>query len=478
MFKKLSVKIAVYTMLVLILTIGAATFFYASNAKKLYVHNEKDIMEKALISLNKINFSRNIPKIDDFLEEYYEQTYDLYICDENLAPVFSTKRSAKTADIIKAIFYDSIDEFSENCKPTVQNEDKRNEVIVLKAKIENYGKNYYVFIEQSLKTNDSVFTYTNRFLLIMVCGFVIISGILVIFMLRRTTKSLTRLSEVTTRISKGDYTARYNGKIENDEIGVLANNLNLMADKISENLNSLNNYNFLLKEDNKRMTEYENMRKRVLTNITHELKTPLAIISSQIEMMTVTKDDNKKLYYYNSALEEIDKMSKLISRLLNFQAGEKNVFENETKTLKLDKIIKSLCKKCEPLLATKQLTLETDIRPFEIESSNEIIEHIFDNYIMNAIQNCRKKGKIKVGLIADDFKCRLSVFNEGKPIPDEKKEKIWTDFYKSAPSKEADRHSGIGLFIIKEISLINHDECGFENKNNGVEFRYDFNLVK
>lgn len=478
MFKRLSVKIASYTMLVLILTIGLVTLIYAANAKKLYIHNEKDIMEKAVVSLNKINFSKNITKIDDFLEEYYEQTYDLYICDDELVPVYSTKRSSKTADIIKSIFYDCIDEFGENSKPETQSEGERNESIVLKAKIKNYGKSYYVFIEQSLKTNDSVFTYTNRFLMIMVCGFVIISGVLVIFMLRRTTKSLTRLSEVTTDISNGDYTARYSGKIAKDETGVLANNLNLMADKISENLNSLNNYNFLLKEDNKRMTEYENMRKRVLTNITHELKTPLAIISSQIEMMTVTKDDNKKLYYYNSALEEIDKMSKLISRLLNFQAGEKNVFQNETKLLKLDRVIKSLCKKCEPLLASKQLTLEADINPVEIESSKEIIEHIFDNYIMNAIQNCTKNGKIKVSLTADEFKCRLSVFNEGKPIPDGKKEKIWTDFYKSAPTKDVDRHSGIGLFIIKEISLINRDECGFENKNNGVEFHYDFNLVK
>ena len=462
-------------MTVLIITIGAVSFLYISNAKSLYISNEKDVMKHALKQLNSISFSSNISKIDDFLEVYYEQTYDLFICDSNLSAVYSTKRSARTDDIIKEIFYDNIDDFKENSAPEILNQNKRDESIVLKTKLKNHGKTYYVYIEQSLKTTDSVFAYSNRFLLIMLGAFVIVSGILMFALTHSTTKSVTRLSEVTTKISKGDYSARYSGKIGKDEIGVLANNFNSMADTISEYVNSLNNYNFLLKEDNKRMTEYEDMRKRVLTNITHELKTPLAIISSQIEMMNLTKDSEKKLYYYNSALEEIEKMSKLISRLLNIQAGEKTIFESEIKKIRLDEMINELCKKSELLLKAKGIKLETDIEPYEIEASPQNIEHIFDNYLMNAIQYCKNQHKIKVSLKTDDYKCRLSVYNEGSCISEVDGERIWTDFYKSKHSKEQEKHSGIGLFIVKEISLINHDECGFANHKNGVEFWYDFN---
>lgn len=462
-------------MIVLIVTIGASAVLYTINAKALYVSNEKDIMKRAVKQLNSLDFSKNVSKIDDFLASYDEQTYDLYICDTDLSVVYSTKRSAQTDDIIKEIFYDSIDDYKENSSPITLNENKRDESIVLKSKLKNHGKSYYVYIEQSLKTTDSVFSYSNRFLLLILGAFIIASGILMFALTHRATKSITRLSEVTTKISKGDYSARYSGKIKKDEIGVLAKNLNSMADTISEYVNSLNNYNFLLKEDNKRMTEYEDMRKRVLTNITHELKTPLAIISSQIEMMNLTKDNEKKLYYYNSALEEIDKMSQLISRLLNIQAGEKTIFESDVEIIKLDEKIKALCKKSDLLLKAKGIKLETDIMPYEIEASPQNIEHIFDNYLMNAIQYCKPHQKIKVSLKPDEFKCRLSVFNEGSHISKEDGENIWTDFYQSKHSKDKEKHSGIGLFIVKEISLINHDECGYENHDNGVEFWYDFN---
>ncbi len=463
-------------MVVLILTIGAISFLYTSNAKSLYIANEKDVMKQAVKQLNSYNFGKNVSKIDEFLEIYYEQTYDLYICDSDLSVIYSTKRSAQTDDIVKEIFYERIDDYKSNSVPITVNENNSDESIVLKAKLKNSGKTYYVYIEQSLKTTDSVFTYTNRFLLLMLSAFIIASGILMFVLIHRETNSITQLSTLTTKISKGDYSARFSGKIKKDEIGVLAKNFNSMADTISEYVNSLNNYNFLLKEDNKRMTEYEDMRKRVLTNITHELKTPLAIISSQIEMMNLTKDSEKKLYYYNSALEEIDKMSQLISRLLNIQAGEKTIFENEVEIIQLDDMIKALCKKSELLLKAKGIKLETDIMPYEIEAAPQNIEHIFDNYLMNAIQYCKHNQKIKVSLKADDFKCRLSVFNEGSHISKADGENIWTDFYKSKHAKDQEKHSGIGLFIVKEISLINHDDCGFENHDNGVEFWYDFNI--
>lgn len=476
MFKKLSVKLAVYIVLILVLIIGGVSALYAVNSKDLYIGNQKSLMSAVVKELNNIDFDKEIDKINDFMDKYYEQTYDLYICDEDITPVFSTKRMIDTADVIKEIFIDKIDDFKENSTPVFYDKSQdRYERIVLKTKVNNYGKTYYIFIEESLRTSDAVVDFTNRFLIKLIIIFIVVSGIVVFILINRTTRSLRTLSDVAAKISEGDYSVRYNGKITNDEVGVLASNLNFMADTIAENVNDLKNYNFLLKEDISRMSEYENMRKRVLTNVTHELKTPLAIISSQIEMMTVTKNDEKKKYYYESAMDEIDKMSKLISRLLNFSAGEKVIFENKKIKINLGGYIKNLCDKSMIIIESKNIKFEETLEDCEIIASPEHVEHIFNNYFMNAMQYGVDGGLIEVCVKKQKDCCRLSVFNEGSHIDEDESEKIWTDFYRSPTNISFDsKKVGIGLFIVKEISLINHDRCGFINRQGGVEFWYDF----
>ena len=476
MFKRLSVKLAVYIVLILVLIIGGVSALYAVNSKDLYISNQKSLMSSVVKELNNIDFDKEIENINEFLIKYYEQTYELYICDEDITPVFSTKRMVDTAEIIKRLFIDEIDEYKENNSPVFfEKSDDRYERIVLKTKVNNHGKIYYIFIEESLRTSDAVVDFTNSFLVKLIVIFIIVSGIVVFILINRTTRSLRTLSDVAAKISEGDYSVRYNGKITNDEVGVLASNLNFMANTIAENVNDLKNYNFLLKEDNSRMSEYESMRKRVLTNVTHELKTPLAIISSQIEMMTVTKSDEKKKYYYESAMDEIDKMSKLISRLLNFSAGEKVIFENEKTEINLGEYIKNLCDKSITVIKSKNVKFKEMLEDCKIIASLEHIEHIFNNYLMNAIQYGAEGGLIEVCVKKQKDYCRLSVFNEGSSIDESESEKIWTDFYRVQTGIAQDsKKVGIGLFIVKEISLINHDRCGFINRQGGVEFWYDF----
>ncbi len=476
MIKKLSLKLAIYIMIILVLIVGGISLLYATNSKELYIQSQEKLMSSVVKELNNIDFKNQTDSINVFLDKYYKQTYELYICDDEITPIFSTKRMLDANDIVKNVFIDKIDEFSEENLPVLQiDETGRHEQITLRTKVDNFGSTYYVYIEESLKTSDAVFAHTNRYFVMMVVGFIVLSGVLVFLLINSTTKSLRELSDVANKLSEGDYSVRYSGKITNDEVGVLAKNLNFMADTIAENVNNLNNYNFLLKEDNSRMSEYENMRKRVLTNVTHELKTPLAIISSQIEMMTVTKSDEKKKYYYQSAMDEIDKMSKLISKLLNFSAGEKGIFENECEEIDLKEFIEKLCKNSEIFLKSKKLKFEKDINSAKVVIPKEHIEHIFNNYIMNAVQYSSQNSKIFVGVKPLKNCVRLSVFNEGSFVKEEDGEKIWTDFYKTNSTGANDTNRvGIGLFIVKEISLINHDKCGFINRDNGVEFWYDF----
>ena len=230
MKRRLSLKLAFYIMLILVLIAGSISLLYAANSKELYINSEKKLMSNVIKELNKIDFENNTDEINLFLDEYYEQMYELYICDEEITPVFSTKRMMDTTDVIKRRFLDNIDEYKENNRPLfMQNEPDRYERIVLKVKVNNFGKTYYIYIEESLRTIDSVFSYTNQFLVVMIVSFVLICALAVIILTNRTTRSLRELSDVATKISEGNYSVRYNGKITSDEVGVLAKNLNFMA---------------------------------------------------------------------------------------------------------------------------------------------------------------------------------------------------------------------------------------------------------
>ena len=110
-----------------------------------------------------------------------------------------------------------------------------------------------------------------------------------------------------------------------NELGELSSEINLMEDKIQQNINDLNNYNYLLLRQNRDMAEFEDMRKKLVSNITHELKTPLAIISSQVELLQYEYDETKKDYYFTSILEETDKMSRLISSILQNSRMENKI---------------------------------------------------------------------------------------------------------------------------------------------------------
>ncbi len=100
------------------------------------------------------------------------------------------------------------------------------------------------------------------------------------------------------------------------------------------------------------------------------------------------------------------------------------------------------------------------------------MEHVFKNYLSNAVQNAEKNTKITVSLKEIDGAVRLSIENQGKQIPPDMEEKIWTEAFTTSPN--GTESTGLGLFIVREISLMEHTKCGFENTDKGVCFRFDF----
>ncbi len=470
MKNKLTIKLI--TIIVASITLIAAVliplYFYLQ--PKMYIRQEA---QKVSV------FSEKLKKAEPFnsakLKKVFDNSgvaYRVYIFDENYEPYFTSFELGNNKNFIKKLFGDKIDRFHETSEPYYSKLDDESAIrLYTRYKID--GKTYYIHIKNNLSGADDVFTLSNKILGFVVVGYIIICSVVLYLAISPSIKSLKKVTDVAKDISKNNLSVRFVGKIRKNEIGELAHSVNKMADTIQENINNLENYNFVLREDNQYMMEYENSRRILLRNITHDLKTPLAVISSQVEMIRTCEEQEKKDYYYDSAMEEISKMSHMISEVLQMTVDERRIATKESQFLNASDIITELCNNNSAYIKSCDLELIKNIEPnLQLTTIKDYMEFVFRNYLANAVQNADKKTAILVSLKELGGTIRLSIENTGKQIPNEMKEIIWTETFTT--SSDGSRNSGLGLYIVKEIALMEHTLCGFDNTGNGVRFWFDF----
>lgn len=478
MFKRISLKYA----LIIVAVITAITLVfipvYIQAQNTLYIIREKGLMESFCERfVEECDFSDN-DSITDYLEENNIDDYSITIRDKQGSVVFSTRKALRKnkTSVDKEERKDYLNKqflYSQTPKAVYTEESGVNdESIKLRRMFIINGNKRYMLIKENMRNVETVFDYTNHILLIVLIAYIVVCAVTIILLMGRITKSIRKLTKAAKKIAEKDYSVRYKGKISNDEVGALAENFNSMADTIQDNINSISNYNFLLKENINHLKEYEEIRETFVRNTTHELKTPLAIISSQVEMMNCTEDSEKREYYFNSSMEEIQKMSSLITNMLKFSANKSDANRNNSEVINASEKLSELCDRISSVIQYKKLNFERDILPdISINISEIHIEHIFNNFIMNAIKHAAPAGLIKVTLKSTELGYRLSVYNDGDNIPENELDDIWAKFYSL---NNGDTGTGLGLYIVKEITYIYHDECGVENRDHGVEFHYDF----
>ncbi len=470
MKNKLTVKlvIMIFVSITLLACIMAPIYSYLQ--PRMYIKQEARYVLEFSAKLKAVE-----PFDSDSLKKFFSDsgvTYRVYVFDKDFNPVFTSLEMGNNKKFLHKLFGDKMERFRESSYPQFAKIDDESAVrLYTRHTIDD--KVYYINIKNNLNGVEEVFDFSNRILSYVVVGYIIICSVILILAISPSIKSLKKVTDVAKNISKNNLSVRYQGKIYKNEIGDLATSVNKMADTIQENINNLENYNFVLREDNRYMKEYEQSRRILLRNITHDLKTPLAVISSQVEMISTCKEQEKKDYYYESAMEEINKMSHMISEVLQMTVDERRMVSKEISLLNASELINELCDNNSAYIESCNLKLIKDISAsIKLNTIREYMEFVFRNYLSNAVQNAKKKSSIIVSLKEVTGGVRLSVENTGTHISDEMKDKIWTETFTTSP--EGNKNSGLGLYIVKEISLIEHTRCGFDNTENGVRFWFDF----
>lgn len=361
-----------------------------------------------------------------------------------------------------------------------------NNYSIIKTYDSNY-KSYYMEMWGFLSSGDVFLMNTpiesiresvaiaNRFYTYIGVTAIIISAVLIYFMTRKLTKPILQLAGISRRMSDLDFDVKYNGK-EKNEIGILGGNINDLAQKLEHTITELKSANRQLQCDIDEKIQIDDMRKEFISNVSHELKTPIALIRGYAEGLNdcVNEDEESRQFYCEVIMDEADKMNQMVKKLLNLNQIE-YVNQVQRETFDLTELIRGVLHSTEILAQQKGADIRfSRTEPVFISADEFMIEEVVSNYVSNALNHLDYDRVIDIRMDLNDTAVKVSVFNTGDPIPEEDLEKVWIKFYKVDKARTREYGgSGIGLSIVKAIMDAHKGKYGVENRENGVCFWFE-----
>ena len=329
---------------------------------------------------------------------------------------------------------------------------------------------YYLYIYRYTYILHRGITIITRLLLFLFPVILVIEGIFYYIFLKRSLLPIEHVKKELELLESGNFVVRLTQAMPDNEIGEMRRSVNYLTDTLMRYEGSLKNYKYMTRHRLREDTELNSMQKKLVGNITHQLKTPLAIISSQVELAHTEADPLRRDYYYNSILDEIDKMSMLITNILQDAREAREYIPVQKRRIRLSELLEERVPKYENWIQAKGIRfvarIEKDI--FAYADPMQVVQAV-NNYLMNAYRFTRPGRQIILSLHAQEEGCRIAVFNEGDEIPEGEMDYIWQDFYQVESGQAADR-VGLGLYIVADIMRQHGGRCGVENVRNGVEF--------
>ncbi|HJC73641.1 MAG TPA: HAMP domain-containing histidine kinase [Candidatus Mediterraneibacter faecavium] len=316
----------------------------------------------------------------------------------------------------------------------------------------------------------------NQFLIYLGSIGIIVGGLLVWLLSRRITQPLMELTHLSQKMANLNFDAKYTSGGA-DEIGILGSNFNRMSEQLEKTISELKRANNQLQKDIEQKEKMEEMRNEFLGNVSHELKTPLALIQGYAEGLKegVNDDPESREFYCEVIMDEADKMNRMVKNLLTLNQLEFGSDEVEFERFDIVGLVKGVIASCDILI--QQAGASVDFvadEKLDVWADEFKTEQVVRNYLTNAIHHVENEKRIEVRIRQNGDTAHISVFNSGKPIPEEDVPKLWDKFYKvdKAHTREYGGN-GIGLSIVKAIMESFHQKYGVRNYDNGVEFWFE-----
>jgi len=289
-------------------------------------------------------------------------------------------------------------------------------------------------------------------------------------------KPISKLSQTARKMAKLDFSAPCT-ITTNDEFGELAVSLNTMADNLQQTLAKLEAANIQLEKDVEQERRLLTERKELTDQLSHEMKTPLGIIRAYAEGLQDEPDEDKKQKYAKIILMETERMSGLITTLLDLSALETGASRLIPERFDFVEFLETVAGRLliDVPNANFELHYELPEHKAYVYTDKTRMEQVLDNLIVNAKKNVQPGGTLKLSLLEQSGVLHFSIYNQGTKIPQENLSKIWTKFYRDSNSKYSG--SGLGLAIVAQILSMQELDFGVKNCSDGVEFYFSVSTV-
>ena len=457
-----------------------------------YLYNKQNTLKAVYETIN--NYYEN-PNQDKDIESELEKlsvknNFDILVKDNKGINVYTTNKNFSS---VIGNINDILDKFNTNKGKELESNDKfvikkqqdlKNGLsyIMLSGKLDN---GYFLYIRIPVTSIQDSVKISNNFLLLMAGFTILIASIMVSIVSRKFTEPILELNNIAKKMSNLDFSQKYKITNAKDEINDLGKSINTMSDKLEKTIKQLRSSNIELERVIEEKSKIDEMRKTFISDVSHELKTPIALIQGYSEglLENVNTDEKSRKFYAEVILDETNKMDKLVKQLLELMKLEYGKREFNNKEFNIVELEKEVIRKANVMVEGKQAEILFDSnQEIQVFADDFYIEQVLTNYLTNAIKNVEemygeKYIKISNEIKSEENKVCIKVFNTGKNISEENLNRIWNRFYKADESRHReDGGTGIGLAFVKAIMSNYDNKYGVRNLENGVEFYFELDM--
>ncbi|MBO5031289.1 MAG: two-component sensor histidine kinase [Lachnospiraceae bacterium] len=460
----------------------------SSFLENFYIQNKKHAIGDAYVRINEAASNGNISSEEFDLE--LRKTCDAYNISILVIDAESNTIKSSTRDIEKMLsrLYDNyfnpdkdieyLDKSDKYYLATAMDKLTATEYLEMWGVLDN--GNLFLIRSPLESIRDSV-KISNRFLAYVGLLATVISAVLIWFVTTRITKPIMELKEISEKMTKLNFETKYESRGQN-EIDLLGEHMNELSGTLEKTISELKTANNELKRDIEKKEQIDEMRKEFLSNVSHELKTPIALIQGYAEGLKecVNDDDaESRDFYCDVIMDEAGKMNNMVKKLLDLNQLE---FGNDVVTMErfdVVALVSNFITSAEILIHQNEVNVKHEKQePIYVWADEFKTEEVVRNFFSNAMNHVDgdKIIEIRYRLIEAENanRVRVSVFNTGEPIPEESLPHIWEKFYKVDKARTREYGgSGVGLSIVKAIMESMNQQYGVINYTNGVEFWFE-----
>ena len=468
MWVRLFLEIAViFVAFVAILTVANSTCLL-----KYYVLREKAEMRKITQKIDDVDLYSDTETAAQKLSEILgDGNYSLKISDSFGNLLFSSF-DAPVADYKGALERKK----SDSDKESSEMGEGFSEILKGNRKVLRYtatlsgGETLYLSLPVSLLQSSA--KTANQFIVSVAFGCLLLTILWVLLLSKRIAKPIREMTETTELMANLDFSRKLT-PTSKDEIGRLGEAINRLSENLDMTLKDLNQKNAQLRGEIEAERRLDKMRKGFVANVSHELKTPIAIISGYAEglKLNINSDEDRR-EYADVIIDESARMNEMVLGLLELSRLESGSIRLDPTVYDLGAQIREFTERMHKSFEEADATVEIDTpESLPVFADGARMGEVLQNFLSNAASHVRRGGTIKVSAKRETDTVTLSVYNDGEQIPRENMEHIWESFWRGEVShkREKDRF-GLGLSIVHAIAEASGSCCGVKNCKDGVCF--------